>query len=117
MDNLRPPNELNIHEAHVEWPRWKKNFSIYKVAAGISKKKKDEQLAIFLHIIGEDARDVFDTFKIAGEVTELDNAVELFDVFYKQKINECVEAYKFNIREQKGDETFGEYFSALRKLS
>ncbi|XP_050064587.1 uncharacterized protein LOC126553473 [Aphis gossypii] len=117
MDNLRPPNELNIHDAHIEWPKWKKNFNIYKVAAGISKKKKDEQLAIFLHIIGEDARDVFDTFETAGEITELDGAIELFDAFYKQKINECVEAYKFNIREQKVGETFGEYLSALRKLS
>jgi len=85
------------------------------VAAGISKKKKDEQLAIFLHIIGEDARDVLNTFETEGEVTELDKAIELFDVFYKQKINECVEAYKFNIREQKVGETFGEYLSALRK--
>ncbi|CAI6376903.1 unnamed protein product [Macrosiphum euphorbiae] len=117
MDNLKPPKELNIHEAHVEWPKWKKNFNIYKVAAGISKKKKDEQLAIFLHIIGEDAREVFDTFETEGEVTELDKAIELFDLFYKQKINECVEAYKFNIREQKVGETFGEYLSALRKLS
>lgn len=117
MDNLKPPKELNIHEAHVEWPKWKKNFNIYKVAAGISKKKKNEQLAIFLHIIGEDAREVFDTFETEGEVTELDKAIELFDVFYKQKINECVEAYKFNIREQKVGETFGEYLSALRKLS
>ncbi|XP_029348394.1 uncharacterized protein LOC103308315, partial [Acyrthosiphon pisum] len=117
MDNLKPPKELNIHEAHVEWPKWKKNFNIYKVAAGITKKKKDEQLAIFLHIIGEDAREVFDTFETEGEVTELDKAIELFDLFYKQKINECVEAYKFNIREQKVGETFGEYLSALRKLS
>jgi len=94
-----------------------KNFNVYKRAAGISEKKKDEQLAIFLHIIGEDARDVFDIFKTEGEVTELDKAIELFDVFYKQKINECVKAYKFNICEQKVGETFGEYLCALRKLS
>jgi len=52
MDNLRPPNELNIHEVRVEWPKLKKNFNIYRVAAEITKKKKDEQLAIILHIMG-----------------------------------------------------------------
>jgi len=52
-----------------------------------------------LHIIGEDAREVFETFTTEEEVTELDKALELFDAFYKPKVNDCVEAYKFNIRE------------------
>jgi len=59
---------------------------------------------------------VFDTFE-TGEVTELYRAIELFDIFYKQKMNECVKAYKFNVCEQKVGETFGEYLSALRKLN
>lgn len=54
MDNLRPPNELNTHEAHVEWPKWKNNFNIYKVAAGVTT-KMDEQLTIFLQTIEDDA--------------------------------------------------------------
>lgn len=61
---------------------------------------------------------MFNTIETAGEVTELDRAIKLFNVFYKQKKYECiVEAYKFIIHEQKVGETFDKYLSTLRKLS
>lgn len=59
---------------------------------------------------------VFDMIYITEEVLDIDITIELFDVFYKRKINECVEAYKFNIIcEQKAGETFGENLSVMRK--
>lgn len=108
MDNLKPPNGLNTHEKHTEWPKWSKNFNIYKVLLLKCRKRKNinnqQPFCILLT-------------SLAIEVTELDYAIELLNSFYKPNINEYVEAYKFNVREYKADENFSEYLSALRKLS
>ncbi|XP_038075576.1 uncharacterized protein K02A2.6-like [Patiria miniata] len=64
MDVLPPPSALELTGNVAEnWKRFKQRFQLYIDAIGASKKDDRQQTSILLHVIGEQALDVYNTFK------------------------------------------------------
>ena len=63
MDKLDHPGPLSLQGNLSEnWRRWKQRFELYLTASGTSEKDASVQSATLLHIAGEDALEVYNTF-------------------------------------------------------
>ena len=63
MDHLKPLEPLILDENTAErWRKWRQRWDLYSKASGATSKDQDTQCAIFLHMIGEDALEIYDTF-------------------------------------------------------
>lgn len=119
MGGLRPPAPLSF-EGNVSenWRRWRQKFEIYVTATNLTAQPNTRQVALLLHIIGDEALDKFNTFEISNVDKEDPNKVlTAFENYCSPKKNESVESYFFFTRNQKEDESLSEYILALKKLS
>lgn len=119
---LAPPSQFQFDENSVDvasgklcdsWERWKKGFTIYFNACELSKKTPAIQLNIFLHIVGEQCREILEQ----SNETTLDGACKKLDEHFQTKKNLTVERHKFFTREQQQNESIDQYVFDLRKLS
>ena len=85
------------------WRKFKQRFDLYSVASGLKEKSKNVQASALLHMAGEDALEVYNTFEFA---TAAD----------KMKVKPICERYKFftNVQGSKGIEL---YITELETLS
>ncbi|XP_065645365.1 uncharacterized protein LOC136075856 [Hydra vulgaris] len=68
------------------WQKWKQRWNLYKIASGVNDKNEDIQCAIFLHMIGEDALRVYDTFIFTIEKNDkLKPLVQKFECYFNLK--------------------------------
>lgn len=97
------------------WTKWKRNYEIYTKACEITKKPADVQYNIFLHVVGEQCREILEQ----GEesIKTVDGALKKLEDNFKCKKNVTVERHKFFSREQKEGETIDQYVFELRRLS
>ena len=67
MDQFKPPGTLSFDSNVAEnYCRWLQMFEIYAVATGLTSKGQKVQCAAFLHVAGEEAIKVFNTFTFAS---------------------------------------------------
>ena len=60
---MKPMDPLKMDGNLTEnWRKWKQRWSLYAKASGAEEKDEATQCAIFLHTIGEEALEVYDTF-------------------------------------------------------
>ena len=80
MNTLTPPSPMsltgNISEA---WKRWKQRWTLYAKASGVDAKDENIQCATFLHVMGEEGLEIFNTFQFTE--TEKDKIGPLIDKF------------------------------------
>ena len=71
MSLFKPPSPLNL-EGNVagNWRKWKQRIQLYMEASGSIKKPEKQQVAIFLHLIGEEALEIYNTFSLSTENKE-----------------------------------------------
>ena len=63
MDNLKPLDALNLNGDIAEnWRCWKQRWNLFVIANGAHEKGENIQCATFLHMIGKDALNIYDTF-------------------------------------------------------
>ena len=63
MDQFQHPEPLSLQGNLAEnWRRWKQRFQLYMVASGKDTKSDGVKSATFLHVAGQDALEVFNTF-------------------------------------------------------
>lgn len=63
MDKLEPPGVLSLTGNVAEnWKKFKQRFDVYMTATGASEKGDKQKACIFLHVVGEEAVQVYDTF-------------------------------------------------------
>ena len=63
MDKLQPPGHLSLQGNLSEnWRKWKQRFELYMTASGISDKDERVQSATLLHVAGEEALEIYNTF-------------------------------------------------------
>lgn len=117
--NLQPPPPLSFDgNVSENWTKWKKKFETYLIATESDKKLDGIKIAIFMHTIGEDAVEKYETFTISeNDKKSYDKIIEAFDSFCVPKKNESVCRYKFFHRKQNTDESFDDFLTELRKLS
>ena len=66
MDSFKPPAALSLQGNPSEnWRRWIQQFDLYLTASGKIKEDEKVQCAILLHVIGEEALEIYNTFKFA----------------------------------------------------
>lgn len=104
MQNLKPLGPLkfdgNISE---NWRKWKQKWMLYAKASGVEKKDEATQCAVLLHVIGDDALEIYDSFTF--EESEQDKIAPLiakFEAYCSPKKNLTYERYIFNTCTQSG---------------
>ena len=129
MDNLLPkPREMDFNSSNLAatWKKWRHNMEFH-LTAMMRGKTEEEKHSVFLFLIGEQGRDIFNTIEwgkrvdAQGNQREEDNIMvkKLFKRFEKYclpKKNLVVERRKFFWKNH-DDETFDQFMTELRNLA
>lgn len=69
MDGLKPPSGLELQHGNLaeNWRRFRQRFELYVAASGGASKPAKVQFSLFLHIAGEEAVEVYNTFTFAQD--------------------------------------------------
>ena len=118
---LPPPQALDIHapDCAEKWNRFERSWESYSLAMDLDKKEETRQVATLLTVIGEDAREVFSTFKWdkVEDSKKIESVLKKFRDYCLPCKNIPFERYLFNQRKQEVGESYDHYRTALRKLA
>ena len=117
METFKPPGVLNLSGYLREnWRRWVQRFDLYLTVSGKVKEKEDLQCAILLHLIGEDALEIYNTFTFAeGESRDkIEILKKKFEDYANPRKNTVFERYKFWECKQKEGETINQFITELK---
>ena len=83
---LPPPPALEIHDSQAaeKWRRFKRAWTNYSLATGLSEKDQAIQVATLLTIVGEEACEVFATFtgwEHTGDKAKIDPVLSKFEQY------------------------------------
>lgn len=115
---FKPPEQLVVNDANLaeQWKRFKQRFELYAVAIDLKSKSQEQQVAIFLTIIGEDGLELYNSFTLtSAEQKSLDAIKGKFDEYCSPKKNIIFERFKFNSVIQKEGQTFDNFLTELRR--
>ena len=128
MEFLPKPKEMNFNAPNLAttWKKWKHTMSFYLTAI-IKDKSEEEKYSAVLFLIGEQAREIFNTMgweKIQdadGNPTEEDyitinELFKKFDEYCEPRKNVVVERRQFLWRNQYEDEHFDQYLTEFKSL-
>lgn len=118
MSDLLVPKSLNLQgNVSANWRRWRQQFELYLVASEKNKKPERLQCALFLHVAGEEAQEVYNTFTIpAADVDRLEVLYNRFEQYCTPLKNVTFERHVFNLRYQKENEPFEVFLKDLKLL-
>ena len=117
METFKPPGVLNLSgNVRENWRRWVQRFDLYLTASGKVKEKEDVQCAILLHLIGEDALEIYNTFTFAeGESRDkIEILKKKFEDYANPRKNTVFERYKFWECKQQEGETIDQFIIELK---
>ena len=120
MEQLHPPPVLSLEGNLSEnWRKWHQRYTLYETASGLQEKTDAIRGATFLHCIGQEALDVYNTFTWAQEADKVSVAVivEKFQSYCSPKKNVTFERHIFNTRAQQEGETSDQYVTELKRIS
>lgn len=120
MDSLLQQPKPLQHEGDMasNWKKFRKSFSIYMIASNAENLTATRKVNLLLHIIGEEAQELFDNLGLTNdEMTNVDTVLDKFENYYVPKTNVSVERHKFNSRLQQPGETFDSFYADLVKLA
>lgn len=83
MEHVKPigPSRM-VGNIASNWQRWKQRWVLYAKASGVDAKDEETQCAVFLHTIGEEALEVYDTFTFAeSEENKLEPVIAKFEAY------------------------------------
>lgn len=119
--NVPPPAKLSLSGNLAQnWKKFKRQFQTYAVASRLQREDDPEyRCAVFLATIGEDAFDIFDTFKFdnAEDSNNLEIVMSKFEEYFVGETHEAYESYRFHLRRQEPSESIEAYIAELRKLA
>lgn len=104
MDNMKTLEKLCMSgDLADNWKKWKQRWNLYAIASGANEKDEAVQCAIFLHLIGEEPLDIYNTFTFnADEVDKIRPLIQKFDNYFAPKKNITFQRYLFNTCIQNG---------------
>ena len=118
--NLPPPKALVLDDnVATNWKAWKKVWSRYEIATGISKQESLVRVSTFLSVIGEDATNAFNAFEWgeAEDDTNIEHVLAKFDAYCEPRTQVIYERYRFNNRKQEPGENIAAYLTELRTIA
>lgn len=117
MEGLKPPDGLDLQHGNLSenWRRFRQRFELYLAATGGASKPPEVRSSLFLHIAGEDAVEVYNTFTFAefGDELKLDKIMEKFEDYCNPRKNITYERYRFFTCAQ-GDMSISQYVTELK---
>ena len=92
---LPPPPPLEIHDANMydKWKKFYRTWSSYVIATELNKKAEAVQVATLLTVIGEEAREVFATFRWDEDQAKIGEVVDKFKAYCQPQKNITFEWY------------------------
>lgn len=120
MDNIKlnPPSCMQLTGNLADnWKRFKQRFNIYLAASGAGGNDERVKASIFLHIIGEDALDIYNSFQLDEATLTLTTLMTKFEEYFVPSQNVTFERYKFFTHDQKQGVPFDQYLAELHTLS
>ena len=99
MEGIKAPDPLSLSGNIAEnWRRWLQNFKLYLQAAGLDEKADGQKRATLLYYIGDEARDIYNTFVFptdGADKESYDNVIRKFEEHCNPLKNIVFERYKF----------------------
>lgn len=120
MDKIKPPNPLSLEGNVAEnWRKFKQRFELYLAATEYDGKDDKIQCSVFLHTIGDDALEVYNTFEFASndDRVKLDVVTGKFEDYCNPRKYVTFERYKFFTYAQGPTETIDQYVTELKVRS
>ena len=121
MEFVKPPDRFAFEEPNApqRWARWVKEFETYFVAAELSGKSQEVQVARLLNAAGPEAQEVHDLFVYATEDDKKDykKVLKKFTEYCRPKKNVIFERHRFWSRSQKEGEAFEWWLKDLRIIA
>ena len=115
MSAFKPPSTRSL-EGNVadNWRKWKQRFQLYMEASGSMKKPEKQRVAIFLHLVGEEALEIYNTFSLSTAEQKLDILFRKFEDYCNPRRNITFERHKFFTCVQEPTESIDQYVTELR---
>jgi transposase InsO family protein len=114
MDVFTPPQSLVLSGNIAEnWKRFEQRFKLYLSATGKDEKSDELKVSLLLHVAGDDAIELYNTFQFGDSKPKLDDVLKKFQEHCIPKKNLTVERYNFNQITQKCD-TFDKFLTRLK---
>ena len=117
MEVFKPPGALVLEGNLSEnWRRWVQRFDLYLTASGKIEQDEKVQCAILLHTIGEEALEIYNTFRFAtGEdPNKIDHLKKKFEDYFNPRKNTVFERYKFWECKQQEGESIDQFITELK---
>ena len=97
MEHVKPIRPLRLDGNIVEnWRKWKQRWVLYAKASGVDSKDEETQCTVFLHTMGEEVLEVYDTFTFTEEeANKIEPLVARFEAYCSPKKNITYERYLF----------------------
>lgn len=117
--SFKPPTVL-IFDQNVSknFEKFLQAFNIYLEASELTKESDERKIAIFLNVAGEEAIDIFNTFKLSNEEKKnYKKVIDEFQEYCKPRCNETYERFKFFSRNKHIDESYDSFIKDLKLLA
>lgn len=98
----------------VAWKNWIQRYNVYMTATGNNHLDDDQQIAILLNLLGEEAIHIYNTFPETDSVKEV---IKLFEAYCNRKETVIQERFKFFNAKQKPNQSVDNYILELQTLS
>lgn len=101
----------------INWKKWYQSFKLYMTASELSEESEKRKVAVFLHMIGQDSLDIFNSFGVDENIIKLSDLVKRFEEYFVPKTNVTYESFKFFTRKQTQNESIDDFMTDLVNLS
>ncbi|KAI5720831.1 hypothetical protein M8J77_012222 [Diaphorina citri] len=109
-----------VYEGDVanNWKKFKQRFEIYNNATEGCKKSEKTQISVLLHLMGEEAIELYGTFEFGVDERDLklEDVIDKFDAVFLPKKNDLYEHFKFFQAKQKQGQSVDNYLKDLKVL-
>ena len=120
MGAFKPPGALNLNgNLRENWRRWVQRFELFLTASGKVKETEKVQCAILLHLIGDEALEIYNTFTFSEseDRDKLSVLKKKFEDYVNPRKNTVFERYKFWECKQQEGETIDQFITELKTRS
>ena len=118
--DFKPPSELKLTgNVGENWKKWSQKLNNYLVATEKVSKSKEVKTAVLLNLVGDEAVEVYNTFKFdkKGDETDFDIVIQKFEGYCVVKKNVVYERHKFFKCTRHEGQTLDTYLTNLKTLA
>src|SRR5436190_7017650 len=117
MFQVKPPPAFNINEP-VEWPKWIRQFELFRNASGLGEKSEAQQINMLVYSMGQDDDDLLNSLKMTDDLrTTYAEVKKKFSDYFTCTKNLFLERTKFINHVQKEGTNVDSFINDLHHLA